>query len=95
MVDTVGAELVSHGLSGLVISDPVLLPGAIAKAEQLDPRRVRSHAANQFDLVGMVSAYEWLLTKLGTEAPAGAVGTATRSDPLVPLATPAPTEGTG
>src|SRR6266511_632752 len=63
MVGTVGAELVSHGVSGLVLSDRVLLPGAISKAERLDPRRVRAHAASRFDLRGMVSAYEWLLTQ--------------------------------
>jgi glycosyltransferase involved in cell wall biosynthesis len=64
MVGTVGAELVSHGVSGLVISDPVLLPEAIGKAARLDPRRVRAHATSRFDLRGMVSAYEWLFTRL-------------------------------
>jgi glycosyltransferase involved in cell wall biosynthesis len=64
LVGTVGAELVSHGVSGLVISDAVLLPGAIGKTEPLDPRRVRAHAASRFDLRGMVSAYEWLFTQL-------------------------------
>ena len=63
-VGTVGAELVSHGISGLVVDDPALLPEAIDKTEPLDPRRVRSHAASRFDLVGMVSAYEWLFTRL-------------------------------
>ncbi len=64
LVGTVGAELVSHGVSGLVASDPVLLAGAIGKTEPLDPRRVRAHAASRFDLRGMVSAYEWLFTQL-------------------------------
>jgi hypothetical protein len=67
-VDTVGAELVSHGVSGQVVNDPILLAAAIDKTDQLDPRRIRAHAASQFDLVGMVSAYEWLLTKLTEHA---------------------------
>jgi glycosyltransferase involved in cell wall biosynthesis len=67
-VGTVGAELVSHGVSGLVVTDQVLLPGAIGKAEGLDPRRVRAHAASRFDLVGMVSAYEWLFLRLASAA---------------------------
>src|SRR6266545_3720255 len=64
LVATVGAELVSHGVSGLVISDAVLLPGAIGKAARLDPQRVRAHATSRYDLTGMVSAYEWLFTQL-------------------------------
>jgi glycosyltransferase involved in cell wall biosynthesis len=63
-VGTVGAELVSHGVSGMVVSDPALLAGAIGKTEPLDPTRVRSHAASRFDLRGMVSAYEWLFIQL-------------------------------
>jgi len=95
MVGTVGAELVSHGLSGLVISDPVLLPGAIGRAERLDPAQVRSYAAGRFDLVGMVSAYEWLLAKLVTTGPAGGTAdTATRSDATAALALPASIDGT-
>ncbi len=74
MVGTVGAELVSHGVAGLAISDPVLLPGAIAKTERMDPRRVRAHAASRFDLVGMVSAYEWLFTRLVGAATGAADG---------------------
>jgi len=73
-VDTVGAELVSHGVSGQVVNDPVLLTAAIDKTDQLDPRRIRAHAASQFDLVGMVSAYEWLLTKLTQHARLQAAG---------------------
>ncbi len=96
MVGTVGAELVSHGLSGQVVNDPVLLPAAIHKTEQLDPRRVRSYAASRFDLVGMVSAYEWLLTKLATAGPDGAAADpGARSDASALAAMPAPTEGTG
>ena len=94
-VGTVGAELVSHGLSGQVVNDPVLLPAAIHKTEQLDPRRVRSYAASQFDLIGMVSAYEWLLTKLATTGPEGrAADPGAPSDASDPLAMPAPTERT-
>jgi hypothetical protein len=74
MVGTVGAELVSHGLSGLVVSDPVLLPEAIGKAERLDPARVRAHAISRHDDRGMVSAYEWLLTRLIGVAANGAQG---------------------
>jgi hypothetical protein len=64
MVDTVGAELVSHGLSGLVVDDEAALPAAILRSVRLSPRRTRDWAASRYDLVGMVSAYEWLLTKL-------------------------------
>jgi hypothetical protein len=63
-VGTVGAELVSHCVSGLVISDAVLLPEAISRTERLDPGLVRAHAASRFDLGGMVSAYESLFTRL-------------------------------
>src|SRR6266498_4380744 len=44
-VGTVGAELVSHGVSGLVISDPAVVAEAIGKAGGLDPALVREHAA--------------------------------------------------
>jgi hypothetical protein len=64
LVDTVGAELVSHGLSGLVVDDQAALGEAILRAVRLNPRRTRDWAASRYDLVGMVSAYEWLLTKL-------------------------------
>jgi Glycosyl transferases group 1 len=96
MVGTVGAELVSHGVAGLVISDAVLLPGAIGRTERLDPRRVRAHAASRFDLRGMVSAYEWLLTQLAaTPGPdGGGAAAATRSDAPA-RSVPAPTARTG
>ncbi len=96
-VGTVGAELVSHGVSGLVISDAVLLPGAIGRAERLDPRRVRAHAASRFDVRGMVSAYEWLLTQLAaTSGPDGEGGdAATGPDASAPRAAPAPIAWTG
>jgi hypothetical protein len=94
-VGTVGAELVSHGVSGLVISDVVLLPGAIGKAERLDPRRVRAHAISRYDDRGMVSAYEWLLTQLLTTGPdARSVDAITRSDASARWA-PAPIARTG
>jgi len=64
MVDTVGAELVCHGVSGLVLDDPALLPEAIAKAARLDPTRVRQAAASRFDLPQMVGAYEQLFVGL-------------------------------
>lgn len=98
-VGTVGAELVSHGLSGLVISDPMLLPGAIGRTERLDPRRVRAHAASRFDLRGMVSAYQWLLTRLavigGPDGGSPADAPTTRSDASAPRAAPAPIARTG
>ena len=94
-VGTVGAELVSHGVSGLVISDAVLLPGAIGKAERLDPRRVRAHAASRYDDRGVVSAYEWLLTQLLTTGPdARSADAITRSDGSARWA-PAPIARTG
>ncbi len=64
MVGTVGAELVCHGVSGLVVDDPALLPEAIGKAARLDPARVREHAASRFDLPQMVDAYERLFVRL-------------------------------
>ena len=95
-VGTVGAELVSHGVSGLVISDAVLLPGAIGRAEWLDPRRVRAHAASRYDDRGMVSAYEWLLTQLLTTGgpDARSADAITRSDGSARWA-PAPIARTG
>jgi len=60
MIGTVGAELVCHGVAGLVLDDPGLLPEAVAKSGRLDPARVREHAASHFDLPAMVSAYERL-----------------------------------
>jgi Glycosyl transferases group 1 len=63
-VGTVGAELVNHGLSGLVVDDQAALPQAIVRAARLNPQRVRDWASSQFDLLGMVSAYEWLLSRL-------------------------------
>ncbi len=63
-VGTVGAELVCHGVSGLVLDDAALLPESIARAGQLDPVRVREHAASRFDLPQMVDAYERLFARL-------------------------------
>jgi len=64
MVGTVGAELVSHGVSGLVLDSPDVLAEAIGKASRLDPARVREHAAGRFDLPRMVDAYERLFVRL-------------------------------
>ncbi len=58
-----------------MLSDRVLLPGAISKTERLDPRRVRAHAASRFDLRGMVSAYEWLLTQFAADGGGGLAAT--------------------
>jgi glycosyltransferase involved in cell wall biosynthesis len=63
-VGTVGAELVSHGLSGVVVDDRAALPEAIVRSARLNPRRVRDWASSRYDLRGMVSAYEWLLSRL-------------------------------
>src|SRR6266540_3921962 len=95
-VDTVGAELVSHGVSGQVVNDPILLAAAIDRTDQLDPRRIRAHAASQFDLVGMVSAYEWLLTKLTQHARLQASGSkgASGADALALAAMPTPDDPT-
>lgn len=68
MVGTVGAELVSHGVSGLAVDDPALLAEAISKAAALDPQRVRAHAASHFDLPQMVAAYQRLFTRLAGAA---------------------------
>jgi glycosyltransferase involved in cell wall biosynthesis len=71
MVGTVGAELVCHGVSGLVVDDPALLAEAISKAAGLDPERVRAHAATHFDLPQMVAAYQRLFTRLAGAAAGG------------------------
>jgi len=63
-IGTVGAELVTHGVSGLVLDNPAVLPEAIAKATRLDPALVREHAAGRFDLPRMVDAYERLFARL-------------------------------
>jgi glycosyltransferase involved in cell wall biosynthesis len=64
MTGTVGAELVCHGISGLVLDDVDLVPQAIAKTPRLDPARVRAYAASRFDLPGMVDGYERLFDRL-------------------------------
>jgi hypothetical protein len=64
MTGTVGAELVCHGVAGLVLDDVALLPEAIAKAGRLDPVRVREDAASRFDLPLMVDGYERLFVRL-------------------------------
>jgi Glycosyl transferases group 1 len=64
MAGTVGAELVTHGVSGLVLTDPDLLAGAIGRAARLDPRRVRGHAAGRFDVPMMADAYQALFGRL-------------------------------
>jgi hypothetical protein len=74
LVGTVGAELVCHGVSGLVLDDPALLAEAIGEAPRMDPARVREHAISRFDLPGMVSAYERLFVGLVTAGAAGERG---------------------
>jgi Glycosyl transferases group 1 len=66
MAGTVGAELVTHGVSGLVLDDPAVLAEAIGKATRLDPTLIREHAASRFDLPQMVDAYERLFVRLAT-----------------------------
>ncbi len=63
-VGTVGAELVCHGVSGLVLDDLAVLPEAIGKAGGLDPALVREHAASRFDLPRMVDGYQRLFARL-------------------------------
>jgi len=63
-VGTVGAELVCHGVSGLVLDDLAVLPEAIGKAGGLDPALVREHAASRFDLPQMVDGYQRLFARL-------------------------------
>jgi hypothetical protein len=63
-IGTVGAEFVNHGLSGLVVDDQAALPEAIRRSARLNPQRVRDWASSRFDLRGMVSAYEWLLSRM-------------------------------
>lgn len=64
MAGMVGAELVTHGVSGLVLTDPGVLAGAIGRAGRLDPRTVRGQAAGRFDVPVMVDAYQALFGRL-------------------------------
>jgi len=64
MVTTVGAELVCHGVSGLVLDDPAVVAEAVSKAGGLDPALVREHAASRFDLPAMVDGYQRLFVRL-------------------------------
>jgi hypothetical protein len=96
LAGTVGAELISHGLSGLVVDDQAVLAEAMLRSVRLSPRRTRDWAASRFDLRGMVSAYEWLLTKLATTGPDGGdADSATRSDGSAALGVPGRIEPTG
>jgi glycosyltransferase involved in cell wall biosynthesis len=61
---TVGAEMVTHGTSGLVLSDLGLLAGAIELAGRLDPTQIRDYAASRFDIAAMAAAYETLFARL-------------------------------
>jgi hypothetical protein len=70
-IGTVGAELVCHGVSGLVLGDLTALPEAIATAARLDPALVRQHAAGRFDLPGMVDGYERLFVRLADTGAGG------------------------
>ena len=63
MAGTVGAELVTHGTSGLVLMDRALLPEAIGKASRLDPKEIRERA-NRFDVAVTVECYEALFRRL-------------------------------
>lgn len=63
MAGTVGAELVTHGTSGLVLMDRALLPEAIGKAGRLDPKEIREQAS-RFDIAVMVERYEALFRRL-------------------------------
>jgi glycosyltransferase involved in cell wall biosynthesis len=64
MAGTVGAELVTHGISGLVLTDPGLLSGAVERVGQLDPVEVRAQAAGRFDLAVAVERYQTLFARL-------------------------------
>jgi len=64
MAGTVGGELVTHGVSGLVLTDLALLADAIERSGRLDPKEIREHAAAQFDVAVMVAAYEELFGRL-------------------------------
>jgi glycosyltransferase involved in cell wall biosynthesis len=64
MAGTVGAELVTHGTGGLVLTDPALLAGGIERAGRLDPGRVRADAAARLDVAVMVAGYQALFARL-------------------------------
>jgi glycosyltransferase involved in cell wall biosynthesis len=51
-------EVVVHGETGIIVEDPTDLVPAIARAEQIDRRRCRIHAATRFDVSRMVVEYE-------------------------------------
>jgi glycosyltransferase involved in cell wall biosynthesis len=52
------ADLVAHGVSGLLVDDPDRLPAALRAAADLDPRRCRQHVERSFDLPVMTEGYE-------------------------------------
>ncbi len=62
---TVAAELVRHGVSGLLVLEPGELGVAVGRVgrQGLDPKEVREQAAH-FDIEGMVAAYEALFRRM-------------------------------
>lgn len=51
-------EVVSHGVSGLVVDRLDEVPAAVLQAEGLDPEAARAHVAERFDLPVMAAGYE-------------------------------------
>jgi glycosyltransferase involved in cell wall biosynthesis len=57
-------EVIEHGVTGFVCSDPGELPAAIRDAKLLDPATCRKRAEERFDLPVMVRAYEDLYRRV-------------------------------
>lgn len=52
------AEIVEHGLSGIICKDAAGLPEALYEAAKIDPKECRKRAEDLFDTAPMVAGYE-------------------------------------
>ncbi len=64
LVETVLAEQVRDGTSGLLARSMADLPHAVERAAALEPAKVRAEAARRFDAAVMVVGYEALFQRL-------------------------------
>lgn len=67
-------EVVSHGVTGVIVDDVGDLPGAVVAARALDPAACRAHVQRHFDLPVLGSSYELVYRTLlaggaGSDAP--------------------------
>jgi glycosyltransferase involved in cell wall biosynthesis len=50
-------EVIEHGVSGIIVDDYRLIPGALEQADELDPFEIRAYAENRFSPERMVADY--------------------------------------